>query len=290
MYFQKKIVLDYYSSQITRYDFLNLNRVEKNMNQIENAKVGYVMPSLGKNLIWLQKAIHSIQQQDHETDLVIVIPKTIPEFEAWLIRQRVKFIYESKPNLTNAINSGVQYFLDAGIEYFAFLGDDDILLPSSTRSLMTAFQQENVVSSVGHCWYIDETEKVVFHNRAWPKLITFMRIIPNVIPHPGAIMKTETWKKIGGFDENLHFAMDLDYWLKLRKYGKIVRVECPMSLFRWHSNGLTASNRESSMAEAISVRRKHSTGFFLILNAIFAPLMTYLGERVLLKNAARYQK
>ena len=246
-----------------------------------------MIPSLGKNLNWLERAVDSIQKQKHTTTIIVVIPHD-QDFENFLKKRNICYVFEKDSNLTSAINTGVQYLFDQKIDYFAFLGDDDILLPASTASLMRAFDQKNTVASVGHCWYIDEMEQVLFHNRAWPRLIFFMTILPNMLPHPGAIMRTADWHKIGKFDESLNYAMDLDFWLRLNKVGKIRRVECPMSLFRWHPGGLTASNRKDSKYEATLVRRKHAKGFMRILNKILSPIFTLLGEFVLLRRATRY--
>ena len=252
---------------------------------VSNSIVGYVVPTIGRNLDWLNTALESIRTQSHPTEIIVVIPKNNNYLEEWLGSRKYLFIYESQNNLANALNTGIGYLNDKGIEIFGFIGDDDILALGSIHNLFLQFENKNTVAAVGHCWYIDAEETVVFHNRAYPGLVNLMTIIPNVIPHPGALMRTKDWDSLGGFDEGLpFFGMDLDYWLRLRKLGKIKRVECPMSYFRWHDGGLTGGRREESKAAAISIRKKHSKGIFYLLNRICSPLITKLGEAIILRN------
>lgn len=256
-------------------------------NRLTSETVGYVIPSLGNNLNWLDQAINSIRSQDHPTEIIVVIPAQEMMLENWLNDRGINCIQEKSPNLSAAINTGVDYFHKKDLKYFAFLGDDDLVIPGSTGTLFRSMNGPNTVAAVGRCWYIDSKQNVIFHNRAWPQLLGLMTIIPNVIPHPGALMRISDWILLDGFDESLKYALDLDYWLRLKRLGKVERVECPMSLFRWHDQGLTSSNRLQSKTEAQQVRRGHAKGIFYALNIIFAPLMTLMGELLLLNKTKK---
>ena len=47
--------------------------------------------------------------------------------------------------------------------------------------------------------------------------------VPTLIPQPGSLIRRSAWEHVGGLDERLHYAMDLDLFLRLRRFGVIVR-------------------------------------------------------------------
>jgi GT2 family glycosyltransferase len=255
--------------------------MKHSVNSLSREPVGYVIPSLGKNLTWLEKSIQSVLNQSYPTRLIVVIPANNFALKEWLSYRNIPFLIEQKAGLAASFNQGIDFFRESGLSYFGFLGDDDLLLIGSTSNLIQAFKDNNIVSAVGRCWYIDEHEQVIFHNRAYPNFVNLMKVIPNVIPHPGAIMRIQDWKKLGGFNENLKFGFDLDYWFKLAELGKIARVETPMSLFRWHPGGLTSGSRKESSKEARQIRRSHSRGIMKLLNILLEPMFFHFGEFLL---------
>jgi len=246
--------------------------------------VGYFVPTLGNNLEWLDLSLQSIRQQTCQPELVVVIPIGKSKLEDWLLQRNYSFVYEEKPNLSNAFNVGIRYLKDTGVELVGFLGDDDILAAGSTENLVSAFHDKKVVAAFGGCTYIDETGQNLFFNKSYPMLKSVMTIIPNVLPNPGALIRTDSWAKIGGYDENLRISMDLDFWLRLRKLGKFKRVEHPMSSFRWHSNSLTAGSRAESNTVAREIQRKHSKGIIIPIHVLFAPMFSLLAESILLRS------
>ena len=104
-------------------------------------------------------------------------------------------------------------------------------------------------------------------------------MIPNVIPHPGALSRVSIWKSVGGFNTALKFVSDYEYWLKIRKIGKIVRVEAPMSLFRWHSAGITGGLRGRAIAEGSQLRHDYTPRSMRWLFYVSNPILVWLGER-----------
>jgi GT2 family glycosyltransferase len=247
-------------------------------------KVGYFVPTLGNNLKWLELSLQSISQQSYQPELVVVIPIGKPELESWLLQRNYQYAYEEIPNLSNAFNVGIKYLMNSGVELVGFLGDDDILAYGSTENLAQTFDDEKIVAVFGGCTYIDENGKNFFHNKSYPVLKSLLTIIPNVLPNPGALIRTKNWADLGGYDENLKISMDLDYWLRLRKMGKFKRVEHPMSYFRWHSSSLTAGSRDESNKVAREIQRKHSKGIFIPIHILLAPVFSFIGELLLMRN------
>jgi GT2 family glycosyltransferase len=71
------------------------------------------------------------------------------------------------------------------------------------------------------------------------------------------LFRLDAFRDVGGLDESLQFAMDLDLLLRLKRRGRLVDVGRPVSSFRWHSTSLTVSDRSSSLAESEQVKRRY---------------------------------
>ena len=71
------------------------------------------------------------------------------------------------------------------------------------------------------------------------------------------LVRRTAWDAVGGVDESLRFAFDLDLLLKLRTQGTFVDVGAVVSSFRWHPDSLTVSDRTASLDESEAVKRRH---------------------------------
>jgi GT2 family glycosyltransferase len=70
------------------------------------------------------------------------------------------------------------------------------------------------------------------------------------------LIRRAAWEEVGGLDLSLRYSMDLDLLLRLRRLGPFVAVPSPVATFRWHTESLTVSQREASLAEAQEVKRR----------------------------------
>jgi hypothetical protein len=247
-------------------------------------QVGYVLPSIGRNLRLLEIAIKSVLEQPCESSLVIVSPENATSVHNLAREYNLPVIWDRSIGVPAAFNLGVEYLESKGVDYFGVLGEDDQLLPNSTINLLKAFKDETVQAAVGQIWYINDKGEIVFHNRAFPSLLPILHLIPNVIPHPGSLCRISVWKLVGGFDQKYKFASDLDFWLKIRKHGKIARVECPMSFFGFTEQGNTAKYRKESILEGREVRLKHSPTLLRPIQVFLDHALTFAGEKIIQRN------
>ena len=72
------------------------------------------------------------------------------------------------------------------------------------------------------------------------------------------LVRRSAWEAVGGVDESLRFAFDLDLLLKLQAgQGSFVDVGAVVSMFRWHAESLTVSDRTRSLDESELVKRRY---------------------------------
>jgi GT2 family glycosyltransferase len=244
-------------------------------------QVGYVIPSIGRDLHQLEVAIRSVLNQAPDVVVVIVSPITATDVHIIAADYGIHVVFDDANGVPAAFNLGVEYLQALGARYFGVLGEDDVLMPNSMINLIRGFVSQEVQAVVGRIWYINKSGEVVFHNRAFPELLPILHFIPNVIPHPGSLCRISAWQEVGGFDTQFKYASDLDFWLKIRRLGKITRVECPMSYFGFSDLGNTARFRVESISEGRLVRKNHTHRFLYPLQIGLDICLTKLGERLI---------
>jgi hypothetical protein len=115
----------------------------------------------------------------------------------------------------------------------------------------------SAVVAYGGCDYIDPSGKVLAQSAAGKFAQILLPWGPDLIPHPGSMIRLDALEQIGMFDQSLKYAMDLDAFLKLKKLGKFVFTREIVSAFRWHPDSLTVANRRNSSLESEAVKAKH---------------------------------
>lgn len=215
-----------------------------------------VIPTLGNRPEWLALNLESIRRQD----IPIAVVAVAPESAHGVIADQVaaaggRLLAQRTTGLTAAINEG---FLAATTPFVSWLGDDDVLVPHTAGTLLDlikahprapfAYGRMLLFEADGqYLWTIRPT-------RFAPRAATMLR---NFVPQQGTIFRASALAAVGFADESLHFAMDLDLWLRLSRVGRPVYLPRPVGGFRWHTGGLTRGN-DASVQEAQEVRIRNA--------------------------------
>lgn len=219
-------------------------------------RVLIVVPTLGQRIEYLREALSSIVEQPGcDLDLVIVAPPSA-EVDQLASQFAARLVADPRRGISGAINAGIAA-ARSNDEFFGWLGDDDLLradaLATATEALLA---DQRVVMVYGRCDYIDDGGSTFFVSGAGQWARRILAWGPNLIPQPGSLMRLSAVKEVGGLDEGLRFAMDLDLFLKLRNHGRIIAMPRTLAAFRWHDDSLTVSQERSSMDESDAVRRR----------------------------------
>jgi hypothetical protein len=240
-------------------------------------KIAFVIPTLGRDLVLLQRALHSIGQLDSDSCIVVVSKSESPEIEAMVNLFGGHLIVEKESGLYFAINQGVASIIEM-CDYYTFLGDDDTLDKIGFEKLAKLAETFEPVVMYGGVRYVDETGNTLMTNYSFPKIVNMLLWIPNLIPHPGSLINVGAWSAVGGYDERYKFASDLDFWLKVRSTG-VFRFERVIGAnFRYSANTLTGGQRKLSLEEAAQIRMSHSKGFQRFILKLWEPLLREIGE------------
>lgn len=225
---------------------------------MSDPEVLVVLPTLGDRLDTLRITLGSVNEQrtDLALTLVVVAPPGATAARELAASMGALVVDDPKEGISAAINYGLA--ARTVEKYYAWVGDDDLFRPGGLLTLRTVLEASpGAVLAFGGCDYIDPEGRTITVSNAG-RLATFLLPWgPDLIPHPGTMIKLDALETIGGFDRELKYAMDLDAFLKLRSHGSFVWTRRSVSAFRWHAESLTVANRLSSSREAESVKRRH---------------------------------
>ncbi len=214
------------------------------------------MPTLGGRPQFLLQCLESIRNAGNAY-ILVVAPNSadLSQVESrGLVDCRVEDLGKGLPE---AINFGIQS-LPHNIEYLNWLGDDDKLLEGALKAVEDVLMNDDGASYVyGGCKYIDINGRTLMTNYSgnWARLL--MRVGPDFIPQPGALIRRSSFEQIGGLDSKYGWAFDLEMFIQLSKVGKGRFVHRVLAEFRWHEGSLTVGSRNGSISEAKAIRKAH---------------------------------
>jgi GT2 family glycosyltransferase len=225
---------------------------------VSERSVLVVLPTLGERLDTLASTLSSVDRQrvDLSLTLVVVVPVEATDARAMALGHGAVLVDDPRLGISHAVNLAVA---QAGDEaYYAWIGDDDTFLPGALHTLREAIESDrSAVVAFGACEYVDPGGHTIFTSRAGRLARWLLPWGPDLIPHPGSLIRLDAMRSVGLFDTNLKYALDLDMFLKLRSVGGFVSTRQSVATFGWHPASLTVSNRRASSEEAESVKTRH---------------------------------
>jgi GT2 family glycosyltransferase len=235
-----------------------------------------VVPTLGRRMDTLERTLASISAQDDiSVDAVVVTPVEDESLRCLVERHGARQVVEDG-HISAAVNRG---FRQAGPQhrYVGWIGDDDLLRPGALAASSRLLEQHGeAVVAFGQCDYIDMTGRLLFTRRPPLGAAWWLQFVPGLIKQETCLFRREAVLAVGGLDESLRYAMDLDLLLRLRRLGSFVRVDAVQAAFCWHADSITVANREMSFVEAQRVQRIAAHGLVRLLSPFAQPLVRHL--------------
>ena len=179
---------------------------------------------------------------------VELIQKYSPWLDYW--------VSEPDRGQSNAINKG---FKRATGEIFAWLNSDDIYARDALGQLAVAASTQPEADLIyGDCEAIDrqggfmfKCEQVKDFDQRW------LLEQGNIIAQPSAFFRRRAFEETGGVDENLHYVMDWDLWLRLGSRGKAVYIPRLFSYMRIYPEAKSSAGDRVLFAELKHMLGKH---------------------------------
>lgn len=225
-------------------------------------EVTIVIPTRNRWDLLSRHALPSaLGQEGVDFELVIVDDASDDETPARLAEirdDRVKVVrHRHRRRLAAARNSGVAAALG---EWLAFLDDDDLWSPAKLRSQLAAANAAGAEWVYARAIVVDtDLRPLDAHPFPEPADLPSLLLGGNHVPGGGSnvILRAATFRRAGGFDEDLHYFEDWDLWLRLVQ--ETLPAACPEILVARveHGSNMLFRDRADVLGDFERLRAKH---------------------------------
>lgn len=245
-------------------------------------KLTVVTPSLNQGA-FIARTVESVLSQRGDFELeYLVMDGGSTDGTLEILRgygDRLRVVSEPDRGQSDAINKGLR--LATG-EVLAWLNSDDLYAPGALQAVARALGPGRARWCFGACRIVDEDDREI---RAWLRRYKAWRgrrysaralVGGNFVPQPATFFRRDLLEEAGPLDEDLHYAMDYDLWLRFARVAEPAFLPQVLASFRWHGAAKTASRYAVSAAECLRIARGHARGVERL--ALAEHLAHYLGE------------
>ncbi len=222
-------------------------------------KISIVTPSFNQGK-YLEKTILSVLGQDYPNLEYIIIDGGSSDDSVEIIRKYADRLayWESEPDRgqSHAINKG---FARASGEIFGWLNSDDWYHPGALRAVAEAFAANPEAGAVvGAGEMVDEVGKVLLTSaRTSVTTASLYRWDEEYFWQPSCFFRQGVWNECGPLDENIHYAMDLDFWIKIAKKYEIKTIAASLTVNLSHSMAKTTKDVHKAIVDSSFVVLRH---------------------------------
>ena len=202
--------------------------------------VSIVTPSLNQSR-FIRETIDSILLQDY------------PNIEYWVIDggsddgtvnilesygDQIFWVSETDSGQSQAVNKGWKF---SHGEILGWVNADDLLQPLAIRHAVEVLLANPSLSAVyGNTDYISDDGRLI---ESYPvRAFDYDALVSeteNYIPQPSVFMRRDVLEKVGFLNENLHYVMDFDLWLRLGLITTMEYIPKDMAALRLHAAAKT---------------------------------------------------
>lgn len=204
--------------------------------------VSVVIPTRNRAQYILQ-ALDSVFTQTFTNYEVIVVDDgstdNTKELLAPLIRKgSMRYEQQEARGVSAARNHGIRL---ARAPYIAFLDSDDLFLPTKLEEQLRIFLSEKDLGFV-HCSFskfddlgrdlgVRDTSR--FQGRVYPGMLLEWSVL---MAMPCMLMRADVLKEVGGFDEQMTWAEDLDLWRRIARRYRVGVIREALVKVRVHAS------------------------------------------------------
>ena len=184
-------------------------------------------------------------------------------FECHCASVSLHWVSQPDRGQTAAVNQGMR---QASGNYVAFLNADDTYLPGAFSRVVEAFQRCPKADFIyGDGDVVDEEGRLQWEWLSRPydhRLLSSYHFawnaFPNYVMQQSTFWRRSVLDRIGYMDESMHFAMDLEYWLRAGSRGLVLEhIPVKLSSFRMMPGTKTLSSPTAFWDDQLEIFRRH---------------------------------
>ncbi len=220
-------------------------------------RITVVTPSYNQGK-YLEQTLRSVLEQGYPNLEYIVVDGGSSDGSVDIIRRYEKdlawWVSEKDRGQSHALNKG---FARATGDVYGFINSDDFLYPGALHCIADAY-------NAGAQWMVGWVQMIEADGGEWPQLPQRIGLVPdwfitNPIPQQGTYWAGKLWKQLGGFNEDLRYTFDYDFWMRLRFRGNVqplILHRC-LGSYRLHESSKTVSEFDAFEPEFVKIRREY---------------------------------
>ncbi|TKH07766.1 glycosyltransferase [Peribacillus simplex] len=212
------------------------------------------------NCQYVAQAIESVLRQTYPHVELIVVNDGSNKFQDLISP------YLSKITYIEQVNKGVAAALNHGIkkakgEYLVWLSSDDIMDDHKIELQLNFMNSVNSFLSFTNFNIINENSQITSYNVGinFQKELEFLQALHEFCPINGCtvMMSRKVIETIGYFNEQLKYAQDYEYWLRVTLHFPIHYFHITLTNYRVHQLMGSILNNHDQMTEFYSIREKY---------------------------------
>jgi glycosyltransferase involved in cell wall biosynthesis len=165
------------------------------------------------------------------------------------------WVSEPDRGQSDALNKGLAA---ASGEVIGWQNSDDFYLPGAFHFVGETFRENPEIDVIyGDYLYVNEGNRIVGSKKYTPcfDIREYLYVGAN-ISNQSVFFRREALEKVGGFDVDLHLAMDFDLFLKLSAFARFKHVRTYLGAYRVHGEQKGQTHREEDREEYRLIRER----------------------------------
>lgn len=225
-------------------------------------KISIITPSFNQ-VKYIERTIQSILNQNYPNLEYIIMDGGSTDGTLEIIQKysdRLIWKSEKDKGQSDAINKGIKM---ATGDIVAFLNSDDTYEPGALARVADFFEKNpDKQWAYGKCRIIDENDKeirkpitayknLLLKNFSYTKLLT-----ENFISQPATFWRRENHSRIGFFNEDEHYCMDYEFWLRLGKTSPAGVINSYLADFRYYADSKSGGVNKKQFQDELRLAQK----------------------------------
>ncbi len=164
---------------------------------------------------------------------------------------------------SHAINKGLRL---ASGEVVAFLNSDDLYEPGTLLKVGNFFVHHPEADWLtGRCRIIGQGGRVIrrgvtYYKNFWLRVRSYwILLVLDYISQPATFWRNQVIKRIGGFDEDLQYAMDYDYSLRVGQHFQLWVLNEYLASYRIHPSSKAGASAQAQFCVDLEIAKKYTS-------------------------------
>jgi glycosyltransferase involved in cell wall biosynthesis len=214
---------------------------------------------------YIAKTIKSILEQTYKNFEFLIVNDGSTDRTSSIIKSfqdnRIRLIDKKNSGLIDSLNLGIEI---AKGKWIARIDGDDIA-KSNRLEEQLKYIDDSVAVIGSQCEYIDEKDNIISISKlalSHEKIIDAGLNFNTMFIHPSVLINKSKLLQSEGYDPLIFAAEDLDLWLKISNFGKLININEPLLQYRMHPNKISYIKREDQIKNTIISIIKFKNGIY----------------------------